>query len=1118
MKVVKKLFLIVIVFLLGSPFSHAQILNSLFEHMRSSAPEVNIKGHRTSGNKLALKVACILPDGLRNANHITNLYGRCRFYSKCTENQNKVGEGTITARNPTGEAAEKAIKEILPDLFEKVDFYTSVSEIKNQGDYDFVVRPFITVKTSFDGESAKKRKVYKEFCSDFTGTVGATGDIVKIDAAVTFLMRFMDPNTENITVNLYGEGQAESSTNEASCDYVGDNNKTLSIHYRKPIGTAMSAALEDLLKKAETELRPLALAKSQQRALPSSLSLALRFSDESSFSPNSTLDAGEEAQVFVTVRNDGKGAGYDTILKVSSENPKLSVDREIPLGDIPPGETKEVKVPVKAALDLPDGVVPLTITCSEKRGYDCKKYTLNVPSSRYEKPSLAITGYRINDGNTGLARGNGNGIPENGETVEIIPLIANTGTGPAHTVQVSLASLSSGLETKQGSVTIPRISPGQTMAGNLSFAIPSTFSGKGIDFTITAKDARDSQGTNKQFALATEINQPSLAYTYRIIDQKGNPRSDIQNGESAEIEIRPSNKGRMEAKNIAIELASDAVSFSKARDEIIRIAPQADYTPMRFPFQVPRVTDKKSANITLKLTQRDFPGLTDTINIPVRLTRPEFRITHQIVDQNGNGILEQGESADLLIRVENTGQLDAENVTLSLAVNQKGVNLTSPKEFTIGRIDAGKSSEPKHFSLAIQRIADAGNLPLAFTVTEKTFGSTPLTLALAISPEKAEVITVKGQEQPKPTMVAAAPQNMPPMVMIFAPAEGTRVASEAVTLQGAASDDKGVLDIAITVNGRKMDARGLKVAERQKTDPRQRPIFDTIPLAPGKNTITVTAYDTDHMSTSQTVTVYREAKTGTIYAAVIGINRYKDTSLTLKYARNDAQAFADYLRNHLGLNSTTLFELYDEQATTQNVRSLLGTRLRQRASRPEDTVYIFFAGHGAPEQDTAAKDEDKITKYILTHEADKDNLYGTAVPMDEIAGIFARLGAERVIFIVDSCYSGAGGGRTILAQRSRAVLSDEFLNRLSQGKGRIILTSSRPNETSQESDELKHGFFTYYLLEGLKGAADYDKNGIVDLDEISLYLNKTVPDKTRGAQNPVKKGEAEGQVVVGRVR
>jgi len=36
------------------------------------------------------------------------------------------------------------------------------------------------------------------------------------------------------------------------------------------------------------------------------------------------------------------------------------------------------------------------------------------------------------------------------------------------------------------------------------------------------------------------------------------------------------------------------------------------------------------------------------------------------------------------------------------------------------------------------------------------------------------------------------------------------------------------------------------------------------------------------------------------------------------------------------------------------------------------------------------------------------------------------------------------------------------------------------------------------------------------MDEIYRYLNKWVPEQTKGAQHPVKKGQAEGLVIVGR--
>jgi uncharacterized caspase-like protein len=61
-----------------------------------------------------------------------------------------------------------------------------------------------------------------------------------------------------------------------------------------------------------------------------------------------------------------------------------------------------------------------------------------------------------------------------------------------------------------------------------------------------------------------------------------------------------------------------------------------------------------------------------------------------------------------------------------------------------------------------------------------------------------------------------------------------------------------------------------------------------------------------------------------------------------------------------------------------------------------------------------------------------------------------------------------------------------------------------------------HGIFTYYLLKGLNGEADIDGDKLVSADEISLYLKKMARDTTKGAQNPVKKGDTEGVLIMGR--
>jgi uncharacterized caspase-like protein len=138
--------------------------------------------------------------------------------------------------------------------------------------------------------------------------------------------------------------------------------------------------------------------------------------------------------------------------------------------------------------------------------------------------------------------------------------------------------------------------------------------------------------------------------------------------------------------------------------------------------------------------------------------------------------------------------------------------------------------------------------------------------------------------------------------------------------------------------------------------------------------------------------------------------------------------------------------------------------------------------------------------------------------MREVEIIFHRLSADRVIFITDSCYSGATAGRTFSTASRRAVVSDNFLTRLAKGKGRVVLTASRAGEVSEERDDLQHGVFTYYLLEGLSGGADFNADGVVTVDEVYAYVSTHVPQVTGQNQHPVKKGEFEGQLILGRVQ
>ena len=82
----------------------------------------------------------------------------------------------------------------------------------------------------------------------------------------------------------------------------------------------------------------------------------------------------------------------------------------------------------------------------------------------------------------------------------------------------------------------------------------------------------------------------------------------------------------------------------------------------------------------------------------------------------------------------------------------------------------------------------------------------------------------------------------------------------------------------------------------------------------------------------------------------------------------------------------------------------------------------------------------------------------------------------------------------------RSTLSDSYMDRIADGKGRVILTASAANEVSMEDQDPGHGIFTYYLIKGFKGMADYDNNGYLTVEEAYRYVSEEVPKATGQAQ------------------
>ena len=296
---------------------------------------------------------------------------------------------------------------------------------------------------------------------------------------------------------------------------------------------AGEAAFEKLMQRLKTskEFTAYVDAEIERQARPAQLLAEVRFDDSRALFPNGRLDAGETGDLVVTVRNQGAGAGYEVTLGVSTLLPEVTVsDVQTALGRIPPGESREARLPVSAGLALPTGETSLVVRAAEKRGYDARTVEFVLPTVRLEKPSISIVTHEINDGTTGSARGNGNGIPENGETVELLVFVRNDGPGPTAGATLSAAAAESDVEVIRGESALGVIEPHGVAQGVIALSIPRTWDRSRLELDLQVRRRARKGGWRKPRPAGGSGGIPASARSRRIDPHvarwPGNPGAD----------------------------------------------------------------------------------------------------------------------------------------------------------------------------------------------------------------------------------------------------------------------------------------------------------------------------------------------------------------------------------------------------------------------------------------------------------------------------------------------------------------------------------------------------------------------------------------------------------------
>ena len=259
---------------------------------------------------------------------------------------------------------------------------------------------------------------------------------------------------------------------------------------------------------------------------------------------------------------------------------------------------------------------------------------------------------------------------------------------------------------------------------------------------------------------------------------------------------------------------------------------------------------------------------------------------------------------------------------------------------------------------------------------------------------------------------------------------------------------------------------------------------------------------------------------GQKWAVVIGISNYSDTQIpSLRYAASDAQSLYDWLLSKKGgkYAPARVKLLLDNQATGKSIKNALFTWLGQALA--EDTVIVFFAGHGSPQSPDYPNN-----LFLLPFDVNYDDVATTGFPMWDIETALKRfIKAKKVVVIADACHSGGVGQSFDIARRGdRSVkinpISSGLQNLSKIGDGVAVISASDDKQFSQESQSWGggHGVFTYFLLKGLNGDADYNRDGQVTLGELIPYLSEQVRRETRNAQSPTVAGKFDPALSIGK--
>ncbi|WP_116124274.1 caspase family protein [Lewinella sp. IMCC34183] len=232
-----------------------------------------------------------------------------------------------------------------------------------------------------------------------------------------------------------------------------------------------------------------------------------------------------------------------------------------------------------------------------------------------------------------------------------------------------------------------------------------------------------------------------------------------------------------------------------------------------------------------------------------------------------------------------------------------------------------------------------------------------------------------------------------------------------------------------------------------------------------------------------------------VWAVVVGCAYYQHMK-TLRYTDDDAYQFYAFLKSIEGgaLTDEQVKVLIDEDATHENILAALHDTYRK--ADENDVILFYFSGHGLPGS-------------FLPVDYDGER---NALAHADVHAALAESRSRHKVVIADACHSGSLAARGVGG--NTGMLTDYYSALTNAQASTALMMSSRGEEISMEDGGLRSGVFSHYLIRGMKGEADANKDGMVSIEELFTYVHREVRGYTGNLQTPTLTGNYDRNMPV----